>query len=90
MIKNIIQGQQVDPIGLISDLFDAIQYLNEPQNLSDNLLQVYNPYKDKYLQWISDIGVDTLFSSPFADFADPVHAFQRNECCDPVNSQYDY
>ena len=40
MIKNIIQGQQVDPIGLISDLFDAIQYLNEPQNLSDNLLQV--------------------------------------------------
>lgn len=27
MIKNIIQGQQVDPIGLISDLFDAIQYL---------------------------------------------------------------
>ena len=44
MIKNIIQGQQVDPIGLISDLFDAIQYLNEPQNLSDNLLQVYNPY----------------------------------------------
>lgn len=67
MIKNIIQGQQVDPIGLISDLFDAIQYLNEPQNLSDNLLQVYNPYKDKYLQWISDIGVDTLFSSPLTE-----------------------
>ena len=32
----------------------------------------------------------TDHTSPFADFADPVHAFQRNECCDPVNSQYDY
>ena len=67
IIKNIIQGKQIDQIGLIPDLVDVIQYLNEAQNLSNNLLQVYDPYKDKYLQWISDIGLDTLFSSPITE-----------------------
>ena len=29
-------------------------------------------------------------TSPFADFADPVHTFQGNERSDPVDGQYDY
>ena len=67
IINDFLKGQHIDLIGLIPDLTEAIQYLNEAKNLSNDLLKVYEPYKDKYLQWISDIDIDTFFSSPITE-----------------------
>ena len=64
MANDVIQEQWIDPIGLISDFADVFHYLDKSRNISDNLLQIYNPGKDKYLSWINDERYNDLFSIP--------------------------
>lgn len=64
MANDVIQEQWIDPIGLISDFADVFHYLDKSRNISDNLLQIYNPGKDKYLSWINDERFNDLFSIP--------------------------
>ena len=61
------QEQLTSQIGLIPDFAELIQYLSEANNLSDNPLQIYNPSKDKYLQWISNVCINTFYSSPVSE-----------------------
>lgn len=43
----------IEPIGLLADFTALLHYENEAKNQSDNKLQIYNPNRDKYLNWIS-------------------------------------
>lgn len=80
MGNDVIQEQWIDPIGLISDFADVFHYLDKSRNISDNLLQIYNPGKDRYLSWINDERLNDLFSFPLTklDNMDFVSSSQSN------------
>lgn len=65
MVKEeLMQEQAISPIGLLNDFTDWIHYLSNATYQSDNLLQVYNLFDNKYLQWISDEDFNVPFSTP--------------------------
>ena len=91
--KHAQNSPWVEPIGILSDFTALLRYQQEAKNQSDNKLQIYDPNRDRYLNWISyeveneyDSSVLTEFQHDYSTFfsKNPV----RNIISKPFDSKY--
>jgi hypothetical protein len=92
-IKHTQSSPWVEPIGILSDFTAFLHYQNEAKNQSDNKLQIYDPNRDRYLNWISYDEENEYSSSVFSELQHDYSAFfsknlVRNIISRSFDSQY--
>jgi len=88
--KHTQSSPWVEPIGILSDFTALLHYQNEAKNQSDNKLQIYDPNRDRYLNWISYDEENEYSSSVFSELHHDYSAFfSKNTVRSIISKSFD-
>lgn len=88
--KHTQSSPWVEPIGILSDFTALLNYQNEAKNQSDNKLQIYDPNRDRYLNWISYDEENEYSSSVFSELHNDYSAFfSKNTVRSIISKSFD-